>query len=135
MTTQRLDPDPRLPQTGDMKLLVVRLFEYLKRAARILNGCADGYVSTTVSVTAAYTVQRGDVVILASAAGGAYAVTLQDPGEHLDKVVHIRKTEGSANNVTITPPSGQIDGAGTLALTAASPRARIASNGTNFFTV
>lgn len=129
----RLDTDPRLPTDG--RGLLTRLRDVLKSMLSTINTALDGYVGGVVSVTAAYTVQRGDVTVLANAAGGAFAVTLQDPGAAKDKTMFFRKTEGGANNVTLTPPSGLIDGAATLALTAAAPRQRVVCDGTNFYTV
>lgn len=131
----RLDNDPRLPLANDVQQLKTRLYELFRLIARANNLHSDGYVAGVAEVTAAYTVLEGDTTVLANAAGGAYAVTLQAPGQHKGKRVAVRKTEGGANNVTVTPPSGTIDGAATLVLTAAAPRCDLVSNGTNFFTV
>lgn len=131
----RLEPDPRLPPDRIERGFLARLSDVLRALLGKVNTCLDGYVGGVVSITAAYTVQRGDVTVLANAAGGAFAVTLQAPGEAKDKTMFFRKTEAGANNVTLTPPSGLIDGAATLALTAAAPRQRVVCDGTNFYTV
>lgn len=134
----RLDPDPRLPAataTGGAQALTTRLYELLRSITRALNEVTDGYVGGVAVVSTSYTVQAGDTAVLMSAAGGARTVTLQAPGQHKGKRVCVRKTEGGGNNVTVTPPSGTIDGAGALVLTAAAPRCDVVSDGTNFFTV
>lgn len=131
----RLDPDPRLPQDGVFSRLVTRLFEVLRQGALANNQRADGYCFPGQSVSASYTMTGGDTVLFVSAATGARAITLLSPAAAAGKLVIVRKTEGSANNVTLTPPSGQIDGGATLVLTAAAPRATLASDGTNYYTV
>lgn len=131
----KIDAEPRLPQTDSVPALRGRLHEVLRQVALAANGHDNGYIGASVSITAAYTVQRGDSIILADATGGAITLTLQAAGEHQGKVLSVRKIDGGANAVTLTPPAGNIDGAGTLALTAAAPRAMVVSNGTNFYTV
>lgn len=130
----RLDNDPRLPLSDDMRQMKTRLYEVLRLIARANNLHSDGYVCGTAVVSVNYTVQEGDSAVLMSAAGGARVVTLQAPGQHIGKRVSVRKTEGSANTVTVTPPSGTIDGAATLVLSAAAPKCSVLSDGTNFFT-
>lgn len=131
----KLDTDPRLPTDGGMSRLITRLFEVLRLVAQANNRRADGYVFGTQVLSASYTMQEGDSVLLVSAAGGARAVTLLAPAAALGKLIAVRKTDTGANAVTLTPATGLINGAATLALTAASPRALLASDGTNFFTV
>lgn len=131
----KLDTDPRLPTDGSLGRLVTRLYELLRLAAQANNRRADGFVFAQQVLSANYTMQEGDSVILMNAAGGARTVTLLSPAAALGKLIAVRKTEGSANNVTLTPPTGLIDGAASLALTAAAPRATIVSDGTNYFTV
>lgn len=131
----RLDIDPRLPSEGGLSRLVTRLYEVLRLIAQANNRRADGYVFATQSVAANYTMQDGDTVLLVSAAGGARAITLPSPAAAVGKLIAVRKTEAGANAVTLTPATGQIDGGATLVLTAAAPRATIASDGTNYFTV
>lgn len=131
----RLDPDPRLPTEGGLSRLVTRLYELLRLIVQANNKHGDGYVHASQVLSASYTMQDGDSVLLVSAAGGARAITLVSPAAALGKLVTVRKTEAGANNVTLTPATGLIDGAATLVLTAAAPRAMLASDGTNYFTV
>lgn len=132
----RLDIDPRLPSEGGLSRLVTRLYELLRLVAQANNRRADGFVfGTQVLSSANYTMQEGDSVLMVSAAGGARAITLLAPAAALGKLIAVRKTEGGANNVTLTPATGLINGAATLVLTAAAPGAVLASDGTNYFTV
>lgn len=131
----RLDIDPRLPSEGGLSRLVTRLYELLRLVAQANNRRADGFVFGTQVLSANYTMQDGDSVLMVSAAGGARAITLLAPAAALGKLIAVRKTEGGANNVTLTPATGLINGAATLVLTAAAPGAVLASDGTNYFTV
>lgn len=131
----KLDLDPRLPIDGGLSRLVTRLYELLRLAAQANNQHADGFVFGTQVLAANYTMQQGDSVLLVSAATGARAVTLLSPAAALGKLIAVRKTDGGANTVTLSGPTGQIDNAATLVLTAAAPRATLASDGTNYFTV
>lgn len=130
----RLDLDPRLPADGNFARLIARLFEVLRLSAQANNLRADGFCFPSQSVSANFTMQT-ETVLFVSAAGAARAITLPAPAAVVGKVIAIRKTDAGANNVTLTPPSGQIDGAASLVLTAAAPRAMLASDGTNYFTL
>jgi hypothetical protein len=131
----KLEFDPRLPVADDVRSLKSRLYEVLRAIATAVNRLDDGYSAATVSVSSNYTVQRGDAVVLVDASGGARVITLQQPAEAKDKRLSVRKVDASANTVTVVPPAGQIDGAASLVLTAAAPRATLASSGSNHFTV
>lgn len=131
----RLDIDPRLPNEGGLPRLVTRLYELLRLVAQANNRRADGFVFGTQVLAANYTMQDGDSVLLVSAAGAARSITLLSPAAALGKLIAVRKTEAGANNVTMQPPTGQINGAATLVLTAAAPSALLASDGTNYWTV
>lgn len=131
----KLEFDPRLPLSDAVGQLKTRLYDLLRAIASSVNAHDDGYTHAVVSTSSSYTVQRGDGVILISAAGGARTVTLQHPSESKGKLVAIRKTEGGANNVTVSPTSGLIDGGATATLTAAAPRIMLASDGTNHYSV
>lgn len=131
----RLDTDPRLPLGQAAPALMTRLFELFRAVAQAVNARADGFCHATRSVTAAYTMQQGDSIIFANATGGAFTVTVPAAGSTNGKLMAFRKTDGGANSVTLTPAAGQINGAASLALTAASPRAVLASDGTNYYTV
>jgi len=131
----RLDLDPRLPTEGSVSRLVTRLFEVLRLIAQANNKRADGYVFAGQVLSANYTMQDGDSALLVNATTGARAITLLSPAAALGKAILVRKTDATANNVTLTPATGLVDGGATLVLTAAAPRAMLISDGTNYFTV
>ncbi len=69
-----------------------------------------------ISKTAAYTAIDRDF-ILADASGGAFTITLPSVGDSEDVWINIKKTDSSANAVTVSPGvSGLIDGASTQTL-------------------
>lgn len=80
-------------------------------------------------VSAVYSVLTTDTVILADASGGAFAINLLSAVGLDGRYFTFKKTDGVANNVTLTPTGGQtIDGAGTLVLTVAAPTATLVSD-------
>lgn len=131
----KLDADPRLPMGADVGRLVQRLYEVLRLAATAINRHEDGYVASVVSVTSNYVVQGSVGVLLVDATAGAVIVALQAPGEAKGKRLSVRKTDATANNVFVGAPTGLINGAATLVLTAAAPSCTFVSDGTNHFTV
>ena len=50
-----------------------------------------------------YTMQDGDSALLVNATTGARAITLLSPAAALGKAIPVRKTDATANNVTLTP--------------------------------
>ena len=131
----KLDIDPRLPAGATLPQLITRLYELFRLVHTANNRRADGFCMPVSVVSTNYTMQPGDCTLAVSAAGGARAITLLTAAEAAGKVIAVRKTEASANDVSLTPGSGLINGAATLVLTAAAPSALLISDGTNFFTV
>lgn len=91
----------------------------------------DG-VPMPFAVTAATTAGRRSM-LLASASGAAFTVTL--PAAAIDAKVTVKKTDASANVVTVSPAAGTIDGAATATLTTQWAVKTFVSDGTNWFTV
>jgi len=86
-----------------------------------------------VPVSSDHAAGEGDVV-LADASGGALTVTLPAPSETI--MVNIKKTDGSANAVTIaTPNSETIDGDANRTLTAENVSRTITSDGSNYYII
>lgn len=85
-----------------------------------------------VAKTTNYTAFTSDLVILVNATGGA--VTIQLP---LSSVVGetwvVKKTDASANAVTVQGTSGTIDGAATFVLAAQNNAVMVMSDGINGF--
>lgn len=84
------------------------------------------------TVTTAYTALPGDIII-ADATTAAFTVTLPNPSARAGVTV-TRKNSG-ANNVTISTPSGQIEGASTLVLSTQWQTVTLRSDGTNYYPV
>jgi hypothetical protein len=83
--------------------------------------------------TADYTAGENDIV-LADASGGPLTVTLPAPDERVK--VNVKKTDSSANAVTVaTPGSETIDGDSSRTLTAQYVSRTITSDGTDYFII
>jgi hypothetical protein len=100
----------------------------------------DGTIQTTSAGTSAvnsYSVNtvltNSNTYVLVDASGGARTITLPSPTS--GRVFYIKKTDSSLNAVTISPPSGTIDGAASKALNYQYDSLTIVSDGTNFYLV
>lgn len=86
-----------------------------------------------VDKTAAYTARDRDF-ILADASGGAFTVTLPAVGSSTDFWINIKKTDSSANAVTISPGvSGFIDGSATQILSSQYDAIDVFCDGSNWY--
>jgi hypothetical protein len=98
---------PSLPYTlteGDLKQLGI-VARWLVLLRGFINDISRNYEIAT-SVTAAYTALEGDCFILGDATAGAFAVTLPAvTAVREGKKYIVRKTDATANNVTITSAS------------------------------
>lgn len=103
------------------------------RSTTLLVPAAKTVVTAVVSKTTAYTAEVTDSVILCSAAGGAFTVTLPSAVGLAGHVYTIKKTDSSANAVTIATTSSQtIDGAATKTLSTQYSLWQVASDGANW---
>jgi hypothetical protein len=87
----------------------------------------------TVQVKTTTYVAVGRDVVLASASGGAWVLTL--PAVTAGRWVTVKKTDASANAITVTPASGTIDGAATYPITTQWLSRDFISDGTDWFIV
>lgn len=74
---------------------------------------------STVSVSSGYTTGTWDGLILCNASGGAFVVTLSTQSGAYGaggKEYVVKKTDNSANVITVVGASGNIDGAGSYSL-------------------
>lgn len=101
----------------------------LDEIAGLLGG---GNVAVT-SKTTTYTITTSDAVVLCSASGGAFTVTLPTAVGNTGKIFHIKKTDSSANAVTIDGDGSEtIDGAATKAVQIQYQSFTLVSDGTNW---
>ena len=83
----------------------------------------------TVAPTATYTAIAGDIV-LATAGAGGFTVTL--PAVTKNAQVLVKKVDSGAGTITVSPASGTIDGAASLALVVQYDLCLLVANGTNW---
>jgi hypothetical protein len=89
--------------------------------------------STIVTKTVAYTVQiPDDDTIFADATSGALAITIPAGAYYPQYELRIKKIDSSANAVTITPVSGNIEGVASLVLRTQNEYSVLKSDGTNW---
>lgn len=113
-----------------------------KSGALYINGLPikdTGSAVRVKSITANYTAEWSDTVLLVNATGGNITVTLPDSGtvsstkDEMGKIFHVKKVDASANTVTIDGFSTQtIDGATTKVLTTQYDSISIVSDGSNW---
>ena len=89
-----------------------------------------------IAVTAAYTVEAFDRVILANATAGAFTVTLPTAVDRNgQQPITIKRVNSGANAVTIGSTSGTIDGSATVLLASQYSCKTVISDGTNWHIV
>ena len=89
--------------------------------------------NSSVSKTSAYTLTAFDSVILASASGGAFTLTLPAASGVSGKIYEIKKTDSTENIVTVDANSSEtIDGLLTWELRSSLAFLKIISDGTNW---
>jgi len=74
-------------------------------------------------------------IVLVNASGGPRTMTLPAPSSVRGAVINIKKIDSSLNVVTISPPSGTIDGAASKPLNFQWDSLAITSDGTNFYLI
>lgn len=94
----------------------------------------DAYVYASVtSVSSNTTLTNGNSIVLAT--GGAGGITITLPAPTAGKIFNIKKIDSGVGSITISPPSGTIDGSASKLLTVQYQSLTITSNGTNFFVI
>jgi hypothetical protein len=77
-----------------------------------------------------------DTIALCNATSAAFNFQLPDATTCIGRKISVKKTDSTANAVTLTTTSSQtIDGASTYGLSSQYAVARIVSNGTNWFLI
>lgn len=98
-------------------------------------GVSTGIVSKAFADTG-YTLTTSDYTVLVDATGGATVINLPSASTVTGFIFVIKKTDASANTVTVTPSGGQtIDGAANRVLSYQYSAITLQSNGTNWFAI
>lgn len=97
------------------------------------NRIGEGLYVNVRSVSASGNVASNDYAILVNASGGAVTMTLPAAASSTGQVVNVKKTDASANSVTLDGNGAEtIDGAATLAWTTQYQSYTIICNGTGW---
>lgn len=88
----------------------------------------------TPTITAAYTAQHGELVIV-DASGGNFTVTLPSAAGHAGAVIHFKSIGASGTTTIDGAGSETIDGSATASLTTQYEAMRIVSDGTNWLKI
>jgi len=92
-----------------------------------------GFAANLVSKTGAYTATTSDHVILCDASGGAFTITLPAASGVTGIIYHIKKTDSSANAVTVDGDASEtIDGATTQVINFQYDSMMIICDGSNW---
>lgn len=127
------DPTPPDPSgTGTVPLTIGAALDTL--AAQNYVRWLDLRTTDTISASGpAITADESLSVLLADASGGAVAVALPAPGPYANKWLTVKKTDATANVVSLDPGVGvTIDGAGTQVIAYQYDAITLISDGTNW---
>jgi hypothetical protein len=105
-------------------------------------GCRFRASAVTMNInatakTANYTTTATDYTILATTAGGAFTITLSSTNAKVGQIYNIKMTATSTNALTLSPSSGNIDGAASATITPTTLKegAMIQFDGTNWYII
>lgn len=110
--------------------LTFKLTQIINSFAYTLNQFSDGYIYPTTSVTATYSANVGDTIIIAN---GTFTVTLPDPTKCKNKRFVVKNS--GVGTITIAGISGTIDGAANVALSVTMEAVDLVSDGNNYWTI
>lgn len=97
---------------------------------------SGGITQNIVSKTAAYTATDRDYTILCNATSAAFTITLPAAASHTGRIYNIKKTDSSANAVTIDGNASEtIDGTTTKILNTQYDRLMIQCDGSNWHVI
>jgi hypothetical protein len=113
------------PAQGDVEIA------YTSDSVTFLGGMAYRVQATSSN----FTTDASSSVVIVNTSAGNRGVTIAAATERTNRVLIIKKNDGGANTLTITPNSGNIDGAATLVLSAAYDKATIIFDGSNWHTI
>lgn len=99
------------------------------------NSVFNGYRLSSRTITASTTLLNTDSIVLVSAASGAVVITLPNAATVAGQVFEIKRTDSSANQLSITDASSSIDGQASVLLTNQYMSLTVTSNGTAYFII
>jgi len=119
----------------DARALSQVLGRVYARLAAAINLLSDGLVCEVTSKSADYSASAGDWLIKMDATSGNLAVTLLAASDVMGKRYIVKKTDATANTVTVSAVSGNIDGAATSVISAARGSIEVVSDGSNYWVI
>lgn len=140
---KRISADSDPPDRNDIDALGAALEEHDHASgkgaavARVTTAClATWTVVSKVAGDSPYTATTSDQVILCNATAGAITVNLPTAVGITGRTYHIKKTDSSANAVTIDPNGSEtVDGSSTKAINVQYTSYTVVSDGTNWHIV
>jgi hypothetical protein len=117
---------------GLYKFADLQLEKLLARLVSSINGISDGFLFSTKSISAAYSVGKSDHCLLVTTTSGGVTVTLPAASAVPFKIFIVKKVTTDANAVTIATAGGTIDGGATLAFTTSRGMRMVISDGSNY---
>ena len=120
--------------SGSAGLIDVQAAAFYGDGSNLTNVNASGLEETvqTLSSTGTISLASG-LQVLADASGGSITLTLPSAGSVEGKMLKIKRSEGSANTVTIDTSAGTIDGESSIILESAFAGVSIISDGTDYY--
>ena len=118
----------------DFPSVPLSVLNVFRRIVSSVNLGADGFTNNVKIITGTYTVQQEDKVLILKNTGGC-TITLDDPKACKNKIFTLKVANASGHTVTLSPPSGNIDGAASLATTTHYDAIRFASDSTDYWLV
>lgn len=107
-----------------------KLTQIIQTLTYTLNQFSDGYIYPTTSVTATYSANVGDTIILAD---GTFTVTLPIPSKCKNKRFVVKNS--GIGTITIVGASGTIDGAANVVLSVTMEAVDLVSDGSGYWIV
>lgn len=104
----------------------------LREHGTSINQAAEGQLRTFVNKVATYVAGEQDLVIQV-APTAPMAVTLPAASAMREKVVTVKRTNGTSHTVTVTPAAGLIDGSANSTQSSAYDVRHFFSDGTNYW--
>ena len=98
-------------------------------------GSSGSSTDTVYTETTNVVVTASPAIVLMDASGGNRTVELPDESASSGQVVTVKKTDSSVNTVTVSAPTGTIDGAATSVIKYENQARPYESDGTNYHIV